>query len=386
MLSGEYRRAVAAEAAGDYVEAARHYALAGDRDKVAEMHLLRAERAVTAAEAEAELRDALRWTDAGTPARVRVARALGSALLKRAHTEGAVSARDRARVSEAAALLGEAGELREAGAAHELLGDDEGAARAYEQGGHVEEMEAALARERARRRGAGDRRDAFHEYETRLALGARRAALRALARCAELSDDKAEAVRLAAELGARLPVGAVTLRRHPDGPPLRFVAAAPARLGRDPEVGIALRAPGVSRTHAEIRFAAGGFHLVDAGSRHGTWLAELPLAAGGQVPLAGSGRLRLGSDCELGFRADGALLELEVVRGLDRGARFLVVPPQPATELAPLLGLPARLRFDGPQPILEGDGLRLGGEPVAGPIELARGDRVDAAGGSVDVV
>jgi hypothetical protein len=94
LLSGDYRRAVAAEAAGDYGEAARHYALCGEREKVAEMHLLRADRAGDAAAAIDELRDAMRWADKGTPTRARIARALGGRRLARARAEGAATARE----------------------------------------------------------------------------------------------------------------------------------------------------------------------------------------------------------------------------------------------------------------------------------------------------
>src|SRR5947209_16940479 len=80
MFSADYRRAVAAEAAGDYAEAARAYALAGERAKVAEMHLLRAERAPSPGAKLHELRAAVRWADPGDAeghkARHRIARAL----------------------------------------------------------------------------------------------------------------------------------------------------------------------------------------------------------------------------------------------------------------------------------------------------------------------
>src|SRR5262252_4693975 len=80
MFSADFRRAVAAEAAGDYAEAARAYALAGERVKVAEMHLLRAERAPSPAAKLHELKAAIRWADAdnadGQNARRRIARAL----------------------------------------------------------------------------------------------------------------------------------------------------------------------------------------------------------------------------------------------------------------------------------------------------------------------
>lgn len=383
LLSGDYRRAVAAEAAGDYAEAARHYALAGERDKVAEMHLLRAERAATPGEAESELRDALRWTETATPGRARVARALGTALMKRAQSEGAATARDRERVKEAALLLEEAGEHRDAGSAWEMLKDDEGASRAYEKGGHLEEMEAALARERDRRRTEGDLRDAFHAYESALAHGERRAALGAIRRCVEVADNKGNYASLATDLAGRMLSGQVTLRRGADGPPRRFAVAAPARIGRDAELPVALRSPGVSRTHAEIEWDGKVFRLRDAGSRHGTWLADLPLA--GSLTLSGTGRIRLGTECELDFAADGRLLRLEVARGLDRGAVFHLQPPDVPVGIAPIVQVAARLSFIGGQPILDAPSIQIGRQRTT-RVELVRGDVLDLPDGPLHVV
>src|SRR5262249_61085396 len=67
MFSADFRRAVAAEAAGDYAEAARAYALAGERVKVAEMHLLRAERAPSPPAKLHQLRPAVPWADPPDP-------------------------------------------------------------------------------------------------------------------------------------------------------------------------------------------------------------------------------------------------------------------------------------------------------------------------------
>ena len=61
MFSADFRRAIAAEAAGDYDEAARAYALAGERAKVAAMHLFRAERSPSPEAKLSELRAAIRW-------------------------------------------------------------------------------------------------------------------------------------------------------------------------------------------------------------------------------------------------------------------------------------------------------------------------------------
>jgi hypothetical protein len=386
ILSGDYRRAVAAEAAGDYAEAARHYGLAGERDKVAEMHLLRAERATTPAEGEGELRDALRWADPGTPARARVARALGNALLRRARAEGTATARDQARVREAARLLEEAGELREAGGAFELLGDDDSAARAFEKGGYLDEMEAALHRDRDRRRAAARVQEAFHDYETALAAGARDRALDALRACIDAADDKGEYRRLLDALAARrLADGVVTLQRRGADHRLAVAGAGRVLIGRDPECALALRAPGVSRVHAAIAFAD-GFRLRDAGSKHGTWLAGLPLAANGEAALAGEGRIRLGTDCELAFRQEARRLRVEVARGLDRGAVLVVGPAGEPIALAPDVDAGATLHFDAGRPMLDGPALRLGGAPARGPAQLIRGDHVSVGGLELDVL
>jgi len=386
LLSGDYRRAVAAEAAGDYAEAARHYGLAGERDKVAEMHLLRAERATTPAEAEAELRDAIRWADPGTPARARVARALGNALLRRARSEGTATARDQARVREAAKLLEEAGELREAGAAFELLGDDDGAARAFEKGGYLDEMEAALARERGRRTKAARLSGAFHDYGVALAAGARDEALEALRACIDAAEDKGEYRRLHEGLAARrLAGGFVTLSRRPHGPKVVVAGAGRVVLGRDPDCALVLRSAGVSRAHATL-LHDGGFRLRDAGSKHGTWLAGLPLAGGAEVALSADGRVRLGADCELDVKVSGRRLRLEVARGLDRGAALVVGPAEEAIDLEPDLGVPARITFTAGRPFLDGPELRLGGARARKPVQLVREDVVAVGEAELDVL
>src|SRR6476661_7013597 len=101
MFSADFRRAVAAEAAGDYAEAARAYALAGEHAKVAEMHLLRAERAPSPEANLAELRAAVRWADPEEPDGRAVRRRIARALFVWAKQAGVVSDADRAVVREA---------------------------------------------------------------------------------------------------------------------------------------------------------------------------------------------------------------------------------------------------------------------------------------------
>src|SRR5262252_4626131 len=111
MFSADYRRAVAAEAAGDYAEAARAYALAGEHARVAEMHLLRAERAPSPDGALAELRAAVRWADAEEPDGKAVRRRIARALVAWAKRSSALATEaDKQVVREAAALFAEAGD------------------------------------------------------------------------------------------------------------------------------------------------------------------------------------------------------------------------------------------------------------------------------------
>ncbi|MDE0890460.1 MAG: FHA domain-containing protein, partial [Phycisphaerales bacterium] len=54
--------------------------------------------------------------------------------------------------------------------------------------------------------------------------------------------------------------------------PFNFSDAPRLRIGRDPDSEIVLPYPSVSRRHARIQFEAGRWLLIDAGSRHGTFL------------------------------------------------------------------------------------------------------------------
>jgi tetratricopeptide (TPR) repeat protein len=376
LLSGDFRRAVAAEAAGEYAEAARHYALAGDRDKVSVMHLLRAGRATTQADEVDCLRDALRWADAGTPTRRRVARALGLALLKQVKQSG--GERERAVVQEAAEHLLAAEDYAAAGDAWGLVGDDAQAARAYEQGGLVDQMEEALHREASKRGAARELKSAFKDYELHFKGGDREAAIAALRRAVDAAETKAEYQRLLDELLARrLATGVVSLRGK--GPLLHVCAVPTVTIGRSPDCTLPLRAASVSRTHAVI--AAPGYTLRDGGSRAGTLIGGLPLA--GEVPLVETGRFALGEDCEIAWKA-GDTLELQVVKGLDRGLMLIHAAEGQRVSLAPRLGLAVAVWFHGGRPYAAaeaGGSLHLNGEAARGAVQLLRQDvlRLDDA-------
>ncbi len=379
---GDERRAIAAEAAGDYSEAARHWALAEEPEKVAEMHLLRAERASDRGTEIGALRDALRWAPEETGVRKRAARALATALMGRAHAEGVATEKDRAAVREAAGLFDLAGEHGDAGGAWEHAGDDDAAARSFEKGGLVDRMEQALARDEKKARGTRRLKEAFEEYELHWKGGDRESARSALQRCVDVAEDKGEYRRLLGELDARrLADGRVALAARPGGRLCVLVGRGVASLGRDATCDLSLRSGGVSRTHAEIVADASGFRVRDAGSRNGTLLGGMLVA--GELPLEGNGQLGLGEECAVSYTvvdAGGTALRLEVARGLDKGVTALVVRPGAKVALADATGMRAALHFRDGRPYLEAEGgrpIRLNGVRIArGAVQLVRQDVV----------
>jgi len=380
ILSGDYRRAVAAEAAGEYVDAARYYALCGEREKVALMHLLRSGKADSPAEELDLLRESVRWSDPASPTRRRAARALGLSLLRRVDTRTA-GERDRDTVGEAAEYLAEAGDFGGAGEAWELIGDDAAAARAYELGGLVEKMEDALGRESRRRRAGQRLAGAFEDYELYRKSGDRDAALAALRIAVDAAENKGEYRRLLDELEACL-LAAGTIVLQGRGPPLHLCAVGTVTIGRSPEHTLPLRAASVSRDHVEIR---PGRVLRDMGSRGGTWIGGMALA--GDLPLRGEGRFTLGDECEIAWRA-GETLELSVVRGLDRGLMLIQATPGHRISLRSRLGLGAHLWFQGGKPLVaaeDGATLLLNGEKALGAVQLVRKDVLAVGGVEIEV-
>jgi tetratricopeptide (TPR) repeat protein len=390
-FSADYRRALAAEAAGDYVEAARAYALAGEKGKVGLMHLRRAERSTTRPEEVAALRDALEWGKEDPDVVRQASRALAKAFMGRLKAEGMATERDRETAREAARLYEAAGDFADAGEIWESLGEDEPAARAYEKGGLVDRMESALSRDERRERMRRRVKQAFEEYELHWKSGDREAAAAALRVCVEAAEDKGEYRRLLDQVESRrIASGRVGLRRLPSGL-LSVVCGTKVTLGRDPSCELPLRAAGVSRQHAEIVTDAGAFRLRDAGSKNGTLLGGLPVA--GEVPLDGTGSFALGEDCEVAFSVGTAAggLRLEIARGLDKGVRVLLARQSSARlDVEEVTGLAALIWFEGGRPYLSpkaGKTLHLNKARVArGAIQLVREDVVAIDEVEVEVV
>jgi hypothetical protein len=350
------------------------------------MHLARAARAPTRLGELGALRDAMRWAGDDPALRRQAAAALGKALWEAVRAEGIATERDRARVREAAALL-VIGDLHAlAGQALETIHDHVAAANAYSDGGLVEQLEAALAKDDAAQHAVREEADAFAGYQTAMRIGRRDEARDELVRAAGAAASASEYRRLLDQLDtAMLTAGKVELKRR--GKP-RIVACAASRivLGRDPLCDLALRAGGVSRQHAEIERTADGFTLRDLDSRNGTSLAGLPLA--GRVPLVVAGQLGLGDECAIDFEILDGLLVLRVRGGLDRGATLIACTPDQRLELS-ALGLALELSFGRGRPLLGRGACKsmvFNDEPLGDVrVQLIRGDRVLADGDEIDI-
>ncbi len=403
MFSADFRRAVAAEAAGDYAEAARAYALAGERVKVAEMHLLRGERAPSPAAKLHELRATIRWAELDTPEGRNARRRIARALFNWARASAVVGDPEKQVVRDAAQLFVDVGDFAAAGECLEFVGDEFAAAEAYQTGGDVERLENVLVREEHRRTRDTRIHDSFEEYKLALAAGERDRALMAIRQCAEaplppattgpraaaaeteLMRDRASYRRLYEELEAKLIAdGTVALRAGigTHARVCRYVGAFPLVMGRDAGCQLTLRDAGISRQHAEILVGDDGrFAVHDRDSKNGTTLAGLRIA--GTLPLPDEGDLGLGEVCVIHAVARGELLTLEVTRGLDRGLSLLAgrgpLEVEGAGELEFIDGRPRLSPLGGRL-------LYLNGVHAGGAVQLIRGDVVELGEARLEVV
>jgi len=266
----------------------------------------------------------------------------------------------RSELSEQAARLEAVGEPSLAAELHALAGDKESEARALVEAGAIERLEAVLEAESARERAERQRTSLSARIADLDRSGSRRQAL-ALCRAAEAEDSALAARRRELEqrraLGPRLDLGL-------EGERLQVVFGDELSVGRS-DASVLVASPAVSRTHLVLRRGDAGPVAVDLGSRNGTLLAGVRLAA----PIAvGSGlRLELGGE-----------VPLEVLPWRETGVRVRVGSEEVCAPLGALevrgfrlaLGADAWLELSSPEPF------ELGELTVRGSIELLRGDRV----------
>ena len=175
-LSTTYRMAVAAEAAGDYLEAAKAYALCEERHKVAEMHILEAARRAVPGSAAAELLIAANFLHDDESAPQALLRRLGEALLRLVRSRDLIDS-DRELATVAAQVLRRAGEPLLAAEAYQRVGDVDRAVELLSLAGEVERVEQLLSGHQSEREQAERERELTASYESAQRLGRRDEAL-----------------------------------------------------------------------------------------------------------------------------------------------------------------------------------------------------------------
>lgn len=379
MFDARYRRALAAEGAGEWRRAAALWAEADEPRRAADALLHLASRGGSLEARLEAWHDALRFLpDDGE--RREVHAKMGLAVLEDARVRGATSAEEKRRLAEAAARLEDADRPSEAAEAYAILGRTEDQARCLQAAGEVEKLEALLDQAAARDQQRGALRRLLAEHEMALKYGARleaRAALREAARVAPHDRSVGELLR---RLEARIPPRS-RVRIVIDGRRVSLVGRLPAVLGRaDCEVPI--RGTGVSRRHAEISLEGGKLLLRDLDSRNGTLVGGVPIA--NAIALSGATEVGLGDDVTLEVVPSGHAVSILVKGGLDRGERIVLGEGALRVE-----GLAARFSFDDGWAVLAADPgveLALDGQTCALPVHLLVGDRLDVGGVEVEVI
>jgi hypothetical protein len=373
MLSSDYRKAIAAEAAGDYKNAARAYALCGERTKVAEMHLLRAEQSTSSEARLTELKAAIGWADANDEEARAMLRRIARALFVWARRAPVLTKEDRKVVEEAAQLFTKAGDESGAGECYEFIGEDLSAAEAYQRGGDVERLEAVLQRDEQRRKQTYRVRDAFEEYQLNLSRGERDLALTSIRVCVDAADEAERETYIVAqrELERKL-ISDGKVRLKTGGQPILCVALDGAvTIGREMTCHIVLRDSGISRVHAELRLDGEKITLRDLQSKNGTTLGGVRILD--SLALPDSGELGFGENCSFQFEAKNGVLNLQTKSGLDRGLRVHVQAMPFDVEKV------AELSFVSGRPRLRARGglLALNGVSCPHPIQLCHEDVVE---------
>lgn len=353
ILSGSYRRAVAAEGAGRYRDAAEQYALAGEYAHVARMHRMAARATAdpyARVEAYRTCLDFLERAEIEVEdfefARGQIREELARALVELVDTAGFMDRRDRAVLDEAAAIFLEREAFDDAGEAYVRLGFLGRAAEAFKASGNIPRMEEmfAIAEEQDLGEAAFDRAWDAYEFGVRAVdpLGI----VEALTRCVELRPQDAALSGRLARARERLPDGArVGLVCGHES--VSLVGGDVLRIGRDDDNQIMLPDPDVSRTHASIHRTAAGYALRDEGSRSGTWLGQAQVHDTIELPAEGTIGVGRGVALDFCLRGDGSASPVVVARGHAKGARFLwagdfLTTGQPPDEPA---WLPAGLAF-----------------------------------------
>lgn len=383
LLSADYRRAVAAEAAGDYVTAARAYALAGDRAKVGEMMVERAERAPTPEAKLADLRTAIAWCEGDDVEAVAARRRLARAFDAWATHAQLVSEADRDVMRQAAQLYASVGEHKKAAECYERTGDSMLAVQQLERSGDVDKLEGLFQKEEQKRRRESRQHEAIEDYRVSYRAGQRLRAREALLRGIEsdpgdTTGDRLGLRRFLQELDERR-LGR-TLQLDDGVEKRRYVIGERLIIGRDLGCELQLVDAGVSRKHARLSWEGARLRLAELGSRNGTRWRGLPIDTGA-IDIDGQGELALGPEAKLELVQSGAVLTMTLRSGNQRGL-VVTFSAQPIT-IAP--GVTLGLDDAGWVTIDAGKQARLNDLPVATAFEPVAGDRLDLPHASFEI-
>ena len=381
LFSSKYRSAVSAEAAGDFLTAARHYALCGQQDKVIDMHLAQARLETNPDHRIRELRIAQGFARAGDSRKEMILRLLGNALHERARSLGVATARGVECMREAAATLEEAESWQAAGDCHLELGDRARAATAYSSAGLVDRVEDVLGQDEKEYREELQEDSSFADYEMLMQGGQRDEAAEALRRCIEVAQSKGDYRRLLADLEQRMLRGG-RLELMMGQQLLLLLGQFPVVVGRDADCDLQVRGHSVSRQHARILAGEQGPMLEDAHSRNGTLLGGIPL--GGAMPLPPSGTVGLGGSASLVVEvlaSSPPAVRMQVSQGLDQD-KTAVASPAPLDVQGLMEGAPPLvISFSRGRPMASSRvEMMLGGARVMGSLQLIRGDELTIEG------
>ncbi len=364
-----------AEVEGRYEDAARLFVESGSRQDAYRVLVRASEATVDLTQRRALLGRA--YTVAPTDGERAAAKSgLAGVTLAECESQPPRTEEARQRLVEAAADFEGAAMFEHAARAYRLLGDRASVERVLVLAGDVDGFEKEAGAEHEEERYRLRRRNSIESFESLWRSGDRVAALDGLGTWARANEADLEARRLLDDRAAQL-VKSSRFEARLGDLGLVVVGEFPATFGREGHVVV--RGASVSREHCVVeREADGAFVVRDNGSRNGTQVRGLPLE--GRIPLAAAETIGLGADLTLRVRStDDANTVLEIDRGMDRGKRIVLV--------AKSWPLPfGTLRFEqGRAVLVPSQAVMLAGQKIIAPIALARGDRVEAAGQSLEI-
>ncbi|MCK5797605.1 MAG: FHA domain-containing protein, partial [Deltaproteobacteria bacterium] len=253
LFSADYRKAVAAEAAGDFIEAARLYALCQKRQRVSDMHLAQARREDTLEGRVRSLRNALDFAEDDEGCQTLIRRLLAEALRRQGKRQGPQTDEGHQNLIEAAEHFDASHRHETAGEVFLEAGETARAVDAFSKAGLVARVEALLTQDdlaETRRRRVDN---AFKDYEAYMVGGQRDQALASLQICVAEAPEKGEYRRLSSRLNDRI-LRESHVELEADGRRLRILGRPGIVLGRDGTCDARVRGPSVSRRHTRLLY------------------------------------------------------------------------------------------------------------------------------------